>query len=794
MSQGISFKTCGGLGANAKLEAFFTSPNTPRTYTIEGGDLTSPIVIESTNDIEIVENLSAGQYIAKMIYQGEELSDPFVITDAVLPEVTFSPATICSGQSSTLTITGTPGAQFLVNKPGGATNIVSIGINGVGTLPGITVGGEYVVTATTSVTGQCYPFTKSVTLNTGGQVLSPTITLAPGSYCVGQPIGFRIEDGGVGAEYIISSSGSGTITTPVVASMTEFNGVFTPNGPGGLIKITGVTDTCNTTTTPQISVTAEPIPTLTGVVATCASDNTHTVSLVTDGTSVTVAGIPATKTSGQNWQRTGITGLTEVEVITVNAAGCENSQTIQLQSCSCPTASLYIGSDGDTCGPGSTNIYYVNIQGQIPSSSWNYVWQKNVNGTWTSLGGPAAWPVTPYTALTALNVVDEYRLMLTNTINGCNYYSDYSISVTASQPPANIVINHPDPIYAGQSIQFTTQQGYESYTWSGGGVTGNTYQSNPITFENPGAISVQVEVCNGLCCETVIKQVIVESLPCLNNTVSITGQLVYTSSCSDITVTASSTFPGGLTYEVTSDAGYVTIPSTPVPGNGTIVIPANTIPAGLTDTIHISVTDSNSCTQTTDIVYSRCECICTNNLVSCASLSIYDNNNITTTKVIGTFAPLSQINWGFSTGQVPDRMKILENDVIILDTGNISTLSGCFAPDWIAAHPSQAFTMGCVDTFLGDEGTLLIPGDPSSWDPNTGISLLVGTADVSDSASQVCSGDNTKPNIVNTSNINGLTCQLGGTLTLSGGELKVIIEPSPCGGPVSWSYAIKCIP
>ena len=606
MSQGISFKTCGGLGANAKLEAFFTSPNTPRTYTLEGGDLTSPIVIESTNDIEIVENLSAGQYIAKMIYQGEELSDPFVITDAVLPEVTFSPATICSGQSSTLTITGTPGAQFLVNKPGGATNIVSIGINGVGTLPGITVGGEYVVTATTSVTGQCYPFTKSVTLNTGGQVLSPTITLAPGSYCVGQPIGFRIEDGGVGTEYIISSSGSGTITTPVVASMTEFNGVFTPNGPVGLIKITGVTDTCNTTTTPQISVTAEPIPTLTGVVATCANDNTHTVSLVTNGASVTVAGISATNTSGQNWQRTGITGLTEVEVITVNAAGCENSQTIQLQSCSCPTGTLTISSTGNTCGQGTATLSYLNFVGDTPNNDWVYQWQKLLNGSWVVVQ-TNAWTVDPYTANTALNVVDEYRLMLENTINGCKYYSE-SVTVTAVLPPSTVIVPSISPIHVGDELFFSVDNipGW-TYTWSGTYVSGNTYRTNTVLPQAPGNYTVYVYICNGTCCVTKSLDYTVEPQPCNTPpTVQLVGTSTFNNSCSNIETAIAATSPGPVQYTVTTNNGSpINIGQTSLNVPDNLIIDMSVVPNAWSGTVTINVTDSNGCTAILEIPYTR---------------------------------------------------------------------------------------------------------------------------------------------------------------------------------------------
>lgn len=68
------------------------------------------------------------------------------------------------------------------------------------------------------------------------------------------------------------------------------------------------------------------------------------------------------------------------------------------------------------------------------------------------------------------------------------------------------IIPNPSPIYTNTSTTFSTHPGYYSYSWSGDpvNVTGNTYQSNPVTFTNEGLQYVNVEVCAGPdgCCQT----------------------------------------------------------------------------------------------------------------------------------------------------------------------------------------------------------------------------------------------------------------------------------------------------
>ena len=88
----------------------------------------------------------------------------------------------------------------------------------------------------------------------------------------------------------------------------------------------------------------------------------------------------------------------------------------------------------------------------------------------------------------------------------------------------------------------------------------------------------------------------------------------------------------------------------------------------------------------------------------------------------------------------------------------------------------------CADLYLGDEVG------------NTAVPLTVGTGDVSANTSGVCPTDALEVQSVIADLINGISGEIGGTLTLSGtGNVTVEITPNSCGGSgTAWSYRIAC--
>lgn len=596
--------TCPGGGDNPKIVVTPSGFGDNVVYSLNGG------AFQTSNEFL---NVPAGVYTvtAKETINGVEsiATSTITIEAPIVPTVSLSPASICVGGSSTLTITGAIGSVFKVYSPSNLLlSTVTVGNTGSVTVPGLTAPGNYTVTLDPGAPDKsCSPFSQTVNLSVGGTQLTPQIEIQPGTYCVGQPVPFRIVDGGANATYNVSSLGTGTVTSPLQANQFAYNGVFTPSTTTGFIQITGVDGTCNTTTNPQITVSTTQGPVVTSATAICQVNNQHTVTVVATGaTGVTIGGVAATNTSPNTWQRTNITGLTEADIVVTNGS-CNITQTVQLQNCLCPTGSVFVTTGGDTCGQGLTTIDYNGVSGITPNSSWTYVFQNFALGDWGNVGVSATFnPLsTPSLSVpTTVGVIDTYRLKLVNTTNGCEYFSD-SVTVTAVQPPLNVTITPsiPSPALTGQTVTFSTVQGDYTYTWSGA-VNGSTYQSNPITFTTPGTYTINVQVCStpGCCVTQTISYVVGQN--CTNPPIVTAPTPVYTNSCANIQVNHQlGSGTGAITYTVAST--YVNVSSTAVPPNGIIIVPTSAVPAGVTDNFTITLTDSNGCTGSVAVTYER---------------------------------------------------------------------------------------------------------------------------------------------------------------------------------------------
>ncbi len=612
----FSRANCPEPGSNPKIVATPSGFGSGVVYSLNGG------AFQTSNEFLNVTpgtyTITAQETIDGVLYTA---TDTVVIESSVVPTVSLSPSNICQGQTSTLTITGVEGSVFTVTGPTGSIiSTVTLGPTGSVTIPGLTQQGTYLaVLQNGAPSNSCYPFSSSVILTVGGVQLTPTIEVQPGTYCVGEPIPFRILDGGNNATYTLDALGTGLVSSPLQANPFSYNGTFTPNSTSGVIRITGVQGNCNTTTTPQINVTASASPVITSATAICQTNNQHTVTVVATGaTGVNIAGVPATSTGPNTWQRTNITGLTSALVIVTNGS-CEVEQTVVLQNCLCPTGELYIATDGNTCGQGTTNIYY-NGSTLNPDTNWTYVFQDLNFGNWIDINIPVVFnPLSPpnLAANTVINFPKSYRLKLINTTNGCEYVSD-QVTVTGVQPPVGVTItpSSPSPVLAGTTVTFSTVQGYSSYTWSGA-ASGTSYQSNPVTFTTPGTYTINLQVCSATgCCvnQTLSYQV---DPNCTNPPIFTAPTAPLVNSCSDIQLTHNTgTGTGALTYSATSYSdlalttldGYISIPSgTAVAPSGAITILGSLIPPSITSYIQVVVTDANGCSSTYVVNYNRCQ-------------------------------------------------------------------------------------------------------------------------------------------------------------------------------------------
>lgn len=614
--------TCPSGGDNPKLVITPSGFGSGVVYSLNNGPF------QSSNEFF---DVPAGTYTltAKETIGGIEYTatDTITIEQAIQPTASFAPSNICQGSSSSLIITGVPGSNFSIYNPSNLlVSSVTIPTSGTISIPGFNEPGSYnVVLNAGAPSKSCSPFSATAILSVGGQQLSPQIEVQPGNYCVGEPIPFRIVDGGVNATYTLSSLATGTITSPLQANQFSYNGTFTPSSSTGYIKITGADGTCNTSTTPQVTVNTTVGPVITSVTSLCQTNNQYTVTVVATGaTGVTVGGVAATSTGPNTWQRTNIDPSTLLQLFNNNSGpiqtpvivsnnSCSVSQTLTLQNCLCPQGEVYIDSGGNTCGQGNTTIFYNGTSGITPNSNWTYVFQNfsPLLQEWGNVGVPGTFnPLSTPTlsVATTEGVTHIYRLKLTNTINNCEYISDQA-TVTAAQPPLNINITPSVPTGStGQVVTFSTTQSNDyTYSWTGA-VTGSTYQSNPVTFTTPGTYTINLQVCSAQGCCTTATLGYVVGLNCEFPPIVSPLVATYTDACSDIQVQYQLTSgTGAVTYTVSGT--YVNVSSTPVPGNGTIIVPTTAIPPGATDSLTITVTDSTGCTVTSQISYDKVGCV-----------------------------------------------------------------------------------------------------------------------------------------------------------------------------------------
>ncbi len=703
---GVSTLNCGDNGIGAAITAVTSGfdTNLPINYGLEGELLTNPI----ENTTGIFTGLVAGEYILTASQGDTTATTPVTVIDLDVPQVLLVPSTICQGQTATLTINALPGSVFSITGPNGIVIAnPTISSSGTYSLPNLGAGGNYTVTLTSDVnSAYCPNFVEVETLAIGGQSLTPIIETQPGTYCVGQPIPFRVRDNGAFATYTLSSNGSGTLPASIQAVDSGYNGQFIPNSVNGIIRITGVSDNCNTTTTPQINVVSIAPPVISSAISSCANDNTNTVTVTTTGaTGVTVEGVAAVETPALSgiYIRSNITNLADVDIIATNASGCTSTQNLALGSCECPVGELFITSSGNTCGQGTATVQFSGDTLGI-DGTWFYTFQQMSGIDYIDLDLPAFFPVIPLSPAPTANIptsigeVKSIRLKAYNPTNDCTYYSAPT-TVTAINPPIGLSIASSVqlPVQTGVPIQFTTQQGYLSYVWSGD-VAGNTYQSTTKIFNTPGTYQATVTVCSAVgCCEVInlVFDVVQACSPAILFGTPSSGL------CSDITVAATGGV-GAKTYEVFGT--YINVASTAVPGSNTITIPTSVVPQGQSDSLLVTVTDSNGCIANLTIPYTRCSCICdTGNVCSNVISAPVVVSGTRTIKV-----PNDDVYIRFQPGGYPDRIRIKNSDntVTYVDTYQVgtSTATGLYNINNSPTNAYQSFDLDLVNADAGQTG------------------------------------------------------------------------------------------
>ena len=530
-----------------------------------------------------------------------------LVTVNTTPTVSISPATatICSGQSTTLTASGATSYSW---TPGGAiTAAVTVS-------PGATT--TYTVIGTT---GSCTASaTRLVTVNT-----TPTITISPASttICNGSSTTLTASGGTTyswtpggatsaaitvsptttTAYTVVGTSGSCSANAIATVTVTQVPIAVSPtstticSGQNTTLTASGATTYSwspggATTAAVTVAPTSTTTYTVTGTVSGCTKTATSTVNVTT--VSVSISPASTTICAGQSttltasgattyaWTPGGATTAaitvspttTTAYTVVGTTAGCSVNAIATVTVTSLPTI---------TISPASTTI--------CNGSSTTLTASGGTSYSWTPGGATTAAITVSPTATTAYTVV--------GTSAGCS--ANAIATVTVTQVPIAVSPTS-TTICSGQNTTLTAS-GATTYSWSPGGATTAAITVAPTsatTYTVTGTVSGCTKTATATVNVTTVNIVIspptASICPGGNITLTASGGTTYVWAPGGATTAAVTVSPTSTTtYTVTSASGGC-------PGSATRVVTVN---PSVTASINIAPTPGNSICSGTSVLF-----------------------------------------------------------------------------------------------------------------------------------------------------------------------------------------------
>ena len=379
-----------------------------------------------------ITGLGAGTYSIAFTTSGGCVSNTLTttLTDPSAPTVTATgTATICSGQSTTISASGATTYSWNNGAATAATATVS---------PTTTT--TYIVTGTT---GGCSN-TASVTITVNP---TPTVTATgTATICAGQST--TISAGG--ATSYSWNNGAGTAATTTVSPTTATT-----------YTVTGTTSGCTSTASVTITVNPAPTVTATGTATICP------------GQSTTISAGGATTYSWNNGAGTSATAsvsptATTTYTVTGTTSGCTNTAQVTVTVNPNPTIALGTVTNPNTCATTTGSI-------QVTGSGTG-------NVSWTGTASSSATGVSlPYT-VSGLGV-GSYSITFVSAV-GC---SSNTVSQGLSDPtpptPPTITASGPTTFCAGGTVTLTS-------SYASGNTWNTMATSQAIAVTSSGTYSV----------------------------------------------------------------------------------------------------------------------------------------------------------------------------------------------------------------------------------------------------------------------------------------------------------------
>jgi gliding motility-associated-like protein len=494
----------------------------------------------------------------------------------VAPAVNANDATICAGQTATLTATGASAYSWSTGS-----TATSIAVSPASTTT-YTVGGSNI--------GVCIQSSKIVTV---------TVNPAPTA--------------NAGASKALTCATTATVLAG------SGGGTYSWSGPGILSGGTTASPTVNQPGTYTLTVTSAGCPSLPSVVT--VSQNTTPPSVSSSGGQLTCAvtstnAVASTTTSPvtYNWTGPGITGGGTTASPSVNQPGTYN-YTVTNTSNGCSTTGSQAITQNITLPTVTSSVSAilnctlttVNTVASTTTSPVSYIW------TGPGVTGGSTTPSA------SVNQPGTYIYTVTNTANGCRTTGSQAVTQDIVQPTvsssAPAVLNC--TLTSVNAIASTTTSPV-TYNWSGPGITGGA-TTPTITANQPGTYNYTVTAANG--CTRIGSQAItqntatpavVSSAATLNCTLTSVSAIASTTTtpvtynwtgpgitAGATTPTITANQPGTYNYTVTATNGCqrtgtqaitqnTTVPTVTMPGTQTITCAAPSV------TLVASANPSNS--------------------------------------------------------------------------------------------------------------------------------------------------------------------------------------------------------
>jgi len=456
------------------------------------------------------------------------------VTVNPLPTISVSPSTptICIGSSTTLTASGATSYAWSPNTGLSATTGASVTANPTSTT-------TYTVTGTGS-NGCTKSQTVVVTVNP-----APSLTFSPSSpaVCIGNAT--TVTASGATSYTWSPSTGLNTTSGATVSANPSVTTVYSINATGS--------NGC--TGTQSLTVTINPLPTLTLSPSSPAVCNGSTTTLTATGattyswspatnlSATTGASITANPTTATNYTLTG-----------TNSNGCVNTKAFSIAVNALPSLSIN-PSSATICTGTSTNL--------TASGATTYTWSPSTGLSATTGSAITANPTATQT----------YSISGTNA-NGC--VGTTTVTVNVNPLPTLNISATPTAICIGASSNLTVS-GATTYTWSPSTGLNNTNTANVTANPNTTTLYTASGTNSNGCVGTQTINLIVNPLPNLSinpstpivlggqgPTITANGANTYSwspatnlSSTSGNTVTANPQITTNYTLTGTSSAGCV---------------------------------------------------------------------------------------------------------------------------------------------------------------------------------------------------------------------------------------------